>query len=98
MELHGTELQLLTNYLQNRKQYVIFNNHESDLTEITTGVPQGSILGPLLFSIIINDLKKSSEKLRFLMYADDTTLIWKILIQITMNMKLMWNCKKSVCG
>ena len=61
----GTELQLLTNYLQNRKQLVIFNNHESELTENTTGVPQGSILGPLLFSIIINYLEKSSKKLRF---------------------------------
>ena len=74
----GTELQLLTNYLKNRKQYVIFNNHESDLTEITTGVPQGSILGSLLFSIIINDLKKSSKKLRFLMYADDTTIYFNL--------------------
>ena len=74
----GKELQLLTNYLQNRKQYVIFNNHESELTEITTGVPQGSILGPLLFSIIINDLKKSSKKLRFLMYADDTTIYFNL--------------------
>ena len=75
----GTELQLLTNYLKNRKQYVIFNNHESDLTEITTGVPQGSILGPLLFSIIINDLKKSSKKLRFFMYADDTTIYFNLV-------------------
>ena len=74
----GKELQLLTNYLQNRKQYVIFNNHESELTEITTGVPQGSILGPLLFSIIINDLKKSNKKLRFLMYADDTTIYFNL--------------------
>ena len=70
----GTELQLLTNYLQNRKQYAIFNNHESDLIEIITGVPQGSILGPLLFSIIINDLKKCIEKIRFFMYVDDTSL------------------------
>ena len=54
----GTELQLLTNYLQNRKQDVISNNHESNLTEITTDVPQCFILGPLLLSIIINDLKK----------------------------------------
>ena len=74
----GTELQLLTNYLKNRKQYVILNNHEPDLTEITTGVPQGSILGPLLFSIIINDLKKSSKKLRFLMYADGTTIYFNL--------------------
>ena len=74
----GTELQLLTNYLQNRKQYVIFNNHESELTDITTGVPQGSILGPLLFSIIINDLKKISKKLRFFMYADDTTIYFNL--------------------
>ena len=58
----GTELQLLTNYLKNRKQYVIFNNHETYLTEITTAVPQGFILGPLLFSIVINDLKKSNKK------------------------------------
>ena len=70
----GTELHLLPNYLQNKKQYVNFNNHESDLTETTTGVPQGSILGPLLFIVIINDLKKCSEKLRCLMYADDTTV------------------------
>ena len=50
-----TELQMLTNYLQNRERYVSFNNHTSDLTQITTGVPQGSILSFLLFSIIIND-------------------------------------------
>ena len=74
----GTELQLLTNFLQNRKQYVIFKNHESELTDITTGVPQASILGPLLFSIIINDLKKSSEKLRFFVYADDTTIYFNL--------------------
>ena len=46
-DITGTEKQLLTNYLQSKKQYFIFNNHESDFTEITTGVPQGSILDPL---------------------------------------------------
>ena len=42
----GTELRLLTDYLTNRKQYVVFNNHCSDITDIVNGVPQGLILGP----------------------------------------------------
>ena len=52
----GTKLRLLTDYLTNRKQYVRFNNHNSDTTNISTGVPQGSILRPIIFSILINDL------------------------------------------
>ena len=51
----GTELRLLTDYLTNQKQYVVFNNHCSDITDIVNSVPQGSILGPLFFSIHIND-------------------------------------------
>ena len=89
----GSELQLLTNYMKNRKQYVIFNNHESDRTEITTGVPQGSILGPLLFSTIINDLKKSSKKLRFLMYADDTTIYFNLEDHDSNNFKFEINAE-----
>ena len=46
-----TQLRLLISYLTNRKQYVVFNNQESDITEIIAGVAQGSILGPL-FSVI----------------------------------------------
>ena len=52
----GTELRLLTEYLTNRKQYVVFNNHCSDITDIVNGVPQGSILNHLFFSIYINGL------------------------------------------
>ena len=74
----GKELLLLTSYLKNRKQYVIFNNHESSVTDITNGVPQGSILGPLLFSIVVNDLKNVSNKLKFIMYADDTTIYFNL--------------------
>ena len=62
----------IASYLSNRKQYVMFNNKNSEFTEIRTGVPQGSILGPFLFSIYINDLIKVSNKLNFIMYADDT--------------------------
>ena len=72
------ELRLLISYLTNRKQYVVYNNHESDITEIKAGVPQGSILGPLFFSILINDLINISSKLRFLMYADDTTIYFNL--------------------
>ena len=72
----GTELRLLTDYLTNRKQYVVFNNHCSDITDIVNDVPQGSILGPLFFSICINDLIRTSNKCKFIMYADDTTIIF----------------------
>ena len=70
----GTEFKLMQNYLSNRKQYVVFNSCNSDITEINIGVPQGSILGPLLFSVNINDLITVSNKLHFIMYADDTTI------------------------
>ena len=46
--------------------------------EIKTGIPQGSILGPLFFSILINDLVNSSKMLSFLMYTDDTTLYFNL--------------------
>ena len=70
----GVALDLFKNYLANRKQYVEFEDAQSDMLNISTGVPQGSILGPLLFIIYINDFAQSSPKFNFIMYADDTTL------------------------
>ena len=70
--------ELMKNYLSDRKQYIKYSVHESDVMAIKTGVPQGSILGPLLFSICINDLVTVSNKLNFLMYADDTTIYFNL--------------------
>ena len=64
-------LKLLANYLRNRKQNAVFNNHNSEITDIRCSVPQGSILGPLFFSICMNNLKNASNKCKFLMHAHD---------------------------
>ena len=72
--ISGRALKLLNSYLFDRKQYVVYNNCNSNLVDVTTGVPQGSILGLLLFSIFINDLIHVPEKLKYIMYADDTTI------------------------
>ena len=69
---------MIKSYLTNRFQYVQFESSESDLLEIKTGIPQGSILDPLFFSIMINDLVNSSNKFKFLMYADDTTIYFNL--------------------
>ena len=80
----GVILKLLANYLRNRKQYVVFNNHNSEITDIRCGVPQGSILGPLFFPICINDLKNANNKCKFFMYADDTTIYFNIEVLMQM--------------
>ena len=76
--IKGKNLSWFESYLTGRKQYIKFeindNNGKTGLLKITCGVPQGSILGPLLFIIYINDLCQVSDILKLIMFADDTNL------------------------
>ena len=73
----GTALDWIKNYLHNRKQYVEFNNNvSSNLCVKNCGIPQESILGPLLFILYINDISNSSKLLKFIRFADDTNIFY----------------------
>ena len=64
-------------YLSNRKQYVSINGESSESLGINCGVPQGSVLGPLLFLLYINDLPNISKVLNFYLFADDTNIYYE---------------------
>ena len=74
--IRGIAFEWFRNYLTNRKQYVSFKGHNSTHLNISCGVPQGSILGPLLFIIYINDLIHTSNFSNMILYADDTNILF----------------------
>ena len=95
--IHDKELDWMKDYLFNRHQTVSYNNTTSDLQPMTCGVPQGSILGPILFLLYFNDFVNVLEHSEVLKYADDTVLFVShknfdnVESKLTEDMKLVAN-------
>ena len=97
--INGLLLNFLKDYLSNRHQRVLINGSRSDYLPVSSGVPQGSILGPLLFILFIDDIcDEISEGTNLELYADDTKLWREILcdndhfiLQNDINRLVMWS-------
>ncbi len=81
--IDGLAHNLIESYLTNRKPFVEIDGIKSDILTVNIGVPQGSILGSLLFIIYINDISKARNLFKFIIYPDDATLSNTIEIVIS---------------
>ena len=76
-EIHHNILAWIKHFLKDRRQKVIVNGQESDWRPVTSGIPQGSVLGPLLFVLFVNDMPKNLKSSIYL-FADDTKIYREI--------------------
>ena len=77
LKAHGIQsgnLKSFRSYLPNRKQFILYDNFKTEVKIVKCGVPQGSILGPLLILIFVNDLSNSTKVFDPVLFADDTNL------------------------
>ena len=91
--IRGKLFNWFKSYLTNRTQYVQYGNSKSETKTITHGVPQGSILGPLLFILYVNDFSRASDLLFSILFADDTT----VLIEGHEYRKLIETLNEELC-
>ena len=81
--VNDISLKWFWSYLTGRQRYVEIDGYSSGLLPLTTGVPQGSILGPLLFLIYMNDIPHATDYFDFILYADDASHCSKIQAPVT---------------
>ena len=74
--IRGLAKDWVCSYLESRRQYVCINDSNSDCLDVKCGVPQGSILGPPLFMLYVNDMCNVSKSLKSIIFADDTNLCY----------------------
>ena len=95
-DLSDKSCNLVSNYLSNRKQRVKLGPHHSECADIVRGVPQGSILGPLLFNVFINNIFHFLDKSSLYNYADDNTLSYAYSNSDTLIHTLQQACTSTL--
>lgn len=89
--INASALQLIKSYLTNRKQYVETDNCKSQMGVVHFGVPQGSILGPLLFKIFLNDINNLQLFGKLFIFADDISLFYPFKYEVSVKTRMEYD-------